>query len=104
MTTEELIETLKSKKRNPGIKTYWLVCVFLLGRRRFPIQHIANAFKVNYYTVQYGQNKAKDLLDVKDKYAVEALDELKNHAIDLVPYYTIKKKINTYVKIDNIKL
>lgn len=95
---------MKSKSRKPEIKTMWLVAVYILGKRGYSIQHTANAFGVNYYTVQYAQRKAKDLLDVRDRYAVTAMEELSTHILDLFPYYDRRKKIKVYAKIDNIKL
>lgn len=104
MTTKEIIEKLRSKSRRPETKTMWHVAMYILGKRRYSIQHIADAFGVDYYTVQHAQRKAKDLLDVRDEYAITALEELSTHILDLFPYYDRRKKIKIYAKIDNVKL
>lgn len=107
MTTEEIVSILRNhKSRNPEQHTLWMIAVYLLRRRGYSISNIASAFVVHRDTVVYTVNKTKDLLSVKDKYAINARKAFQRHTIVLVPYFYGKKekKVHFYVEIDDTKL
>lgn len=105
MTTREIVQTLRSRSREPRPHAILMVAMWKLKKRGYDTRYIAMAFGVHRTLIPYVERKVNDLMETNDEFVLNAKEILSTHIIDLFPYFDKKtKKIKTYVKIDNIKL
>lgn len=108
MLAEEIIQLIKNKGYGVLQSSLRTALVYLLNNEGYRNKDIANALGVRHNNINYYHEKANDLIFSKDKTFKVALEELQQHRIVLVPFFTEKignnRTIRIRVTIDNIKL
>jgi hypothetical protein len=108
MLAADIIQLIKNKGYGAWQSSLRTAIIYLLFDYGYKSRDIANALGVCSNNISYYQNKAEDLIYIKDKTFLNALDELKQHDIALNPYFTERigstRTIRIKLTIDNIKL
>ena len=84
-----------------------MAVVFFLRKQGYERKHIACALDLKGNAVDYYYSRGMDFIDTKDKFMAEAMEELEQHSLSLVPRYERrfgKYNIKTHLEVDNIKL
>ena len=109
MEVEELIKTIKSKRRKIDIISYRQAFMLILYRRGIPGPEIARLLRIGPPEVHKCMRVICDRLDTKDPAATKAYYELTKHCIAIMTENALvedgrgrRKVICNFVKIDGI--
>ena len=107
MESRYIVHSLRNTNNSPKSCSLRMALAYLLNKKGHSIPHIASALGVPYSTVSKGIDRTRKLVDVKDKFIMEAIDIFSTHIIDVFAYFEkdgLYYKLKFYIKIDNIKL